>query len=101
MLVLCLAGQAGRDEHVVELLSVHIEQVCVALQFVDAGNGIHVFEPGDLHVLLEWLDEGEFVEVAGGDDVGVFVFAEDFLGLMLAAALVFWISSLRHHAPIV
>ena len=52
MLVLCLISQARRDEHVVELLRVHVEQVRVALQLVDLGYGVHVFQTGDLYVFL-------------------------------------------------
>lgn len=89
MLVLGLTGQAGRDEHVIELLRVHVEQVRVALQLIDASDGIHVLQPRNLDVLLQRLDEGELIEVAGGDDVGVLVLAQDFLSEVLATGSVF------------
>ena len=79
MFVLRLISQARRDEHVVELLRVHVEQVRVALQLVDVGYGVHVLQPRDLDVFLQRLDEGELVKVAGCDDAGVLVFAENFL----------------------
>lgn len=89
MLVLSLADQAGRDEHVVELLRVHVEQVRVALQLIDASDGIHVLQPRNLDVLLQRLDEGELVEVSGGNDVGVLVLAQNLLSEVLANGSVF------------
>lgn len=101
MLVLGLACQARRDEHVVELLCVHVEQVCVALQLIDASNGIHVLQARELDVLLQRLDEGELVEVAGGDDVGVLVLAENVLSEVLVGCIVFRHRSRQGHGPFV
>lgn len=79
MLVLGLACQARRDEHVVELLSVHIEEVCVALQLINLSHSVHVLQSRKLDIFLQWLNECELVEVASRDDVGVLVLAKNFL----------------------
>ena len=63
----------------VELLGVHIEQVRVALQLVDLDYLVKILESGDLGVLFNGLHEGEFVEIACGDDAGVFVLCQDLL----------------------
>jgi transcription initiation factor IIE alpha subunit len=44
MLVLCVLLQRFADEHVVELLCVHVEQVRVALELVDARDLVEITE---------------------------------------------------------
>jgi hypothetical protein len=63
---------------VIQLLTVHVEQVRVALVLWNLGYHVQVLEFGDLLELLERLHVGELVEVARADDAGVGVVAEDF-----------------------
>lgn len=80
VLILCFALCNGLGhKHVVELLCVHVEQVRVAFELIDLGNGVQVLEARDLGVLLERLNEGEFVEVTCRDDTCVLVLVEDIL----------------------
>jgi len=64
-------------EHVVELLGVHVVQVAVALEDVNAGDDIEVFHPGPGLEVGDGLDEGVLVEVARNDDMGLGVLGQD------------------------
>jgi hypothetical protein len=44
MLVLDLLRKRIRDKHMVQLLGVHIEKICIPLQVVYLRSGIRVFE---------------------------------------------------------
>lgn len=79
MLIFDIFGQSGRNKHVVELLRVVVEEICVALQYIDLCGCICILETRDLDVLLEGIDESEFVEVACCNDFGVLVLGENVL----------------------
>lgn len=72
-----LVRQRGADKHVVQLLRVHVVDVGVALLDGDADGLVEVNEARGGGEDFQGLDEGEFVEVAGGDDAGVCVEGED------------------------
>jgi hypothetical protein len=71
-----------RHKHVIKFLSVHVEEVGVALRVLDVRLLVQVAQVADLGVLLEGLHESEFVEVPGSDDAGFAVLREDVLGLV-------------------
>ena len=77
VLVLGMLLYGIRDEHMVQLLGVHIENVGVALDGLDAHDGVQVTEPRNGDVALEWGDRGELIEVASGDDLSLLVLIED------------------------
>ena len=84
VLILGLPGDGGADEHVVEGLAVHVEQVGVA---VLGGHVGHIIEIEQTRGLLEGGDGGdldELVEVTSSDDSGRGVLLED-LGNELAS----------------
>lgn len=64
-------------EHVVELLGIHVVQVAVSLEHVDASDGIEVFHLGSRFKVGDGLDERILVEVARRDDVGLGVLSQD------------------------
>lgn len=68
-----------RHKHVVQLLAVHVKSVRVSLLLVNAHHGIHILESGNGYIFLERLDKGEFVKVAGRDDLCVLVFGQNLL----------------------
>lgn len=80
LLALLALGRDGRRHvHVVQLLVVHVEQVRVALEGVDVRDFIQVVKGGDVGVGRHGGDEGELVEVAGGEDARGGVEGEDLL----------------------
>lgn len=70
-------GERGADEHVVELLGVHVVDVRVALVDGDADDLVEVEQARLGGEGSQGLDEGELVEVTAGDDAGVGVLGED------------------------
>lgn len=61
----------------IELLGVHVVQVAVALEDVDAGDDIEVLHLGECLELGDGLSERILVEVARRDDVGFRVLSQD------------------------
>jgi hypothetical protein len=74
---LALLGSVGGDEHVVQLLGVHVEEVRVSLFWCNVRDVVELEHGADGHEFLEGSDLCEFVEVAGGDDAGLGVDRED------------------------
>lgn len=72
-----LAHRPGAHKHVVQLLRVHVEQVCVALRRLETGGFVEVDEGGAGHEGLEGCDLGELVEIAGSDDACLRVLLKD------------------------
>lgn len=61
----------------VELLSVHVVQIAVALEGVNAGDDIEVFHLRPRLEVGDGFDKGVLIEVARRDDVGLGVFGQD------------------------
>lgn len=79
VLILGVLLQRVGDEHMVELLSLHVEQVGVPLDRLDIGHCVEVVETRDLNIALQGRHCDEFVEVASGNDTGVLVLGKDAL----------------------
>jgi hypothetical protein len=78
MLVLCLWLACLADEHVIELLAVHIKEVSISLELRNVCSFVEISQVGDLFEVLDRLDKGELVKVTSDDDLGLLVLSEDF-----------------------
>jgi Holliday junction resolvasome RuvABC DNA-binding subunit len=77
MLVLYLWLESLADVHVVELLAVHVEEVCVSLELRDVRSLIKIPQIRHISEVLERLDKGELVEVTSDDDLCVLILIKD------------------------
>lgn len=62
---------------VIQLLGIHVEEVCVALLGFQASQDIRIAQARDLHEGLQGSNEGEFVEVPRCDYRRVWVLRKD------------------------
>jgi hypothetical protein len=77
MLVLCLGLEGLADKHVIKLLTIHVEEVCVSLELRDVSSLIEIPQLRNIFEVLKRLDKGKLVEVTSDDDLGVLVFLEN------------------------
>jgi hypothetical protein len=77
MLVLCLWLESLADEHVIKLLTVHIEEISISLELRNVCSLVEISQIGDLFEVLDRLDKGKLVEVTGDNDLCVLILSED------------------------
>lgn len=70
-------GQRRADIHVIELLAIHVEEIGIALRLLDAGHLVKIAQTRLGEKGFERRDEGELIEIACGDHLGVGVLRED------------------------
>ena len=89
VLVLATLTDAWAHIHVVERLAVHVEQVGVALDGLDADNRIKLLQTRLGSEERHGLNLGEFVKVTGSDDTGLGVFFENLSNEVLECVLAY------------
>lgn len=77
MFILCVLRRVGRDEHVVELLKIHVEMIRISLYLWNVGGHVQVLEFGNVQKRFNWLGEYELIEIARCNDYGIAVLGDD------------------------
>jgi hypothetical protein len=77
MLVLCFWLESLADEHVIKLLTVHIEEISISLELRNICSLVEISQIGNLFEVFDRLDKGKLVEVTSDDNLGILILSED------------------------
>lgn len=72
-----VACQCGTNKDVVQLLRIHVVQVCVPLGLRDARNNIEVLQARKREEIFNGLDDWILIEVTSHNDLGAGVLSKD------------------------
>lgn len=77
MLILGVPVQSLAHIHVIQLLGIHVKQICISLHRIDSDNFVKISEAGYRGECGERVDLGVLVEVTRNEDIGRRILAED------------------------